>query len=222
MCVVLQIQFSTVWVLVPYSSSTLSADIQARLSRVMSVFTLLTMALAVTSGVKTSIRPHMTASGQRQGASRAPRIPPIQLQAQSRSARFWEAWRLHDAFNLAVLPIVTAWTGTALIRTSMNIPLARVFAAYIAFDGLWIALMPQIVKAPRVLLAHHMATLVLLWHPLTYTSHKHFISWMTIVELNTFFLILRRHWTHPLIELCFKVTWVAIRTAGALLHGEVE
>jgi len=46
---------------------------------------------------------------------------------------------------------------------------------------------------------------------MTCAPHIRFVSWMTIVEVNTFFLILKRHVIHPLIELAFQVSWVAIR-----------
>ena len=36
-------------------------------------------------------------------------------------------------------------------------------------------------------------------------------SWMTVVEVNTFFLILKRHVQHPILELAFKASWAAIR-----------
>ena len=125
--------------------------------------------------------------------------------------KFWEPWRMHDAFNLAVLPVATAWTGAALFSAGLNVPLARFFGAYIAIDAAWIALQPDIVGAPRVLIWHHLVTLLLVWHTLTCVPHQHFVSWMTVVEFNTFFLILRRHVRHPLIDLAFNLSWIAIR-----------
>jgi len=118
---------------------------------------------------------------------------------------------LHDAFNLAVLPLVTAWTGAALYKQALNFSLAAFFAAYIFIDGVWIALQPDIVAAPRMLLVHHLVTAMLLWHPLTFAPHRHFVSWMTTVELNTLFLVLKRHVRHPLLELGFQASWIAIR-----------
>ena len=167
--------------------------------------------------------------------------------ANESSERFWQPWRLHDAFNLGVLPVATAWTGAALWNVGWNAPLARFFAAYIAIDAAWIALQPDIVGAPRVLIWHHLVTLLLCWHTLTYADHEplasirqrafavhphpplslstsgppphasrwvphqHFVSWMTVVEFNTFFLILRRHVSNALIDLAFNLSWVAIR-----------
>ena len=113
-------------------------------------------------------------------------------------------------------------TGAALFSAGLNVPLARFFGAYIAIDAAWIALQPDIVGAPRVLIWHHLVTLLLVWHTLTCVPHQHFVSWMTVVEFNTFFLILRRHVRHPLIDLAFNLSWIAIRVIwfpiAAVIH----
>lgn len=124
---------------------------------------------------------------------------------------FWEAWRVHDYFNLAVLPVIVALTATALFNQPWNYPLAIVMFAYVAIDGLWIALQPHIVASPVSLLWHHVATLLIIAHALTWAPHTKYVSWMTTVEVNTFFLILKRHVAHPLFEFFFKATWLAIR-----------
>ena len=124
---------------------------------------------------------------------------------------FWEAWRLHDYFNLAILPLLVGGTFAALRHKPYNFPLALFMFVYIAIDGLWIAVQPHIVGSPNTLLGHHVATLLVVLHALTCQAHVQFVSWMTIVEVNTFFLVLKRHVHHPIIPLLFKASWAAIR-----------
>lgn len=124
-----------------------------------------------------------------------------------------EAWVRHDAFNLVMLPIAVALTVAGLVsRTpSAGTALARFMAGYIAADSVWLVLQPSVVGAPLVLLFHHAVTLLLLAHSLTHAPHLRYVAWMTVVEVNTFFLILRRHWRARAVEALHIVTWLAIR-----------
>lgn len=131
--------------------------------------------------------------------------------ATAEKAVFWDGQRLHDYFNLAVIPALIALSVAGIMHTPYNLPLAIIMFSYIAVDGLWIALQPHIVGSPATLIGHHLATLLVVGHAMTCAPHIRFVSWMTIVEVNTFFLILKRHVAHPLIELAFQVSWAAIR-----------
>lgn len=124
---------------------------------------------------------------------------------------FWEPWRVHDAANLAVLPLLIGLTTAGLINTRWNYPLALAMLIYIVLDGLWIAAVPSAVGSPGSLLGHHLVTALLLLHPLTWAPHLGFTSFMTVVEYNTFFLILKRWRSHVLINALFTLTWVVTR-----------
>ena len=126
---------------------------------------------------------------------------------------FWSGWRVHDYFNLATLPGLIALTLLALLKdVAYNWPLAAVMWVYVFIDGVWIYLMPHIVGSPKILLGHHLATLLVVGHVLTLPAHLKYTSWLTLVEVNTFFLVLKRHVAHPLISAAFHLSWLAIRT----------
>lgn len=124
-------------------------------------------------------------------------------------------WEVHDYANLAALPPAIILTVAALVSSSSAIRrvLALYMVAYIAFDAIWIAAQPSAVKTPLMLLAHHAVTLLLLLHPLTHELHLKYVPAMTVVEVNTFLLIVRRHAgrNHVLIEAAFALSWLAIR-----------
>lgn len=120
--------------------------------------------------------------------------------------------RIHDYFNLAALPPICALTVLALLNTAVwSQPLVFWFGMYVIADTVWIALKPGIVASPLTLIGHHLVTISLLWNALTYAPHLHFAKYMTIVEVNTFFLIAKRHLKFPLLELLFKLSWLGIR-----------
>jgi hypothetical protein len=121
-------------------------------------------------------------------------------------------WKAHDYFNLGMLPVLCGLTSAGLLHHAWNFPLAVVMTAYIILDGLWIAVQPSIVASPKALIGHHLITLLLLTHPLTYAPHVQLTSCMTIVEFNTFFLVLRRHAPpSKLLTLAFQLTWLVTR-----------
>ena len=124
---------------------------------------------------------------------------------------FWDGQRLHDYWNLLLIPGLIALSIAGIRHAAWNTPLGIFMFAYIALDGLWIAVQPHIVGSPNTLIGHHIATLLIVAHALSNPLHTPMVSWMTVVEVNTFFLILKRHVSHPLIELAFKVSWAAIR-----------
>ena len=124
---------------------------------------------------------------------------------------FWNGQRLRDYWNLALIPGLIAFTIAGITTLQWNAPLGVFMFTYIALDGLWIAIQPHIVGSPNTLIGHHLATMLIVAHALANPLHTRYISWMTIVEVNTFFLILKRHVSHPIIELAFKLSWAAIR-----------
>ena len=127
---------------------------------------------------------------------------------------YTEPWRLHDAFNLATLPPAIILVTLALAyRTSFNRPLALYMLVYMLLDALWIGLQPFVVKSPEVLLVHHVGSVLLLLHSLTYAPHLRYAAWMIVVEVNTLLLIARRHFKslQTLLNAAFYATWLAIR-----------
>ena len=122
-------------------------------------------------------------------------------------------WQVHDYANLGVLPALVALTAVALWRSQERWyrALAQCMLVYVAVDSVWIAAVPSIVKGPYAVLVHHVATLALLWHPLTHRAHLRYVAWMTVVELNTWLLIARRHFKRFWLEGMFTATWVAGR-----------
>ncbi len=138
----------------------------------------------------------------------------VQLLA-SRSAEaapWWgEPWRVHDFANLAALPFAIALTAAALANARHSTLLVKFFLGYIAADLLWLLLQPSIVRAPAMLVFHHVVTVVLLMHVLLHAPHARYAAWMTIVECNTFLLVLRRHVKRAWIDALFKASWLAIR-----------
>ena len=126
------------------------------------------------------------------------------------------AWKVHDYCNLVTLPVVVVLTGLSLTSPRWARPLALYFLVYIAADAIWICAQPEIVRAPAVLLSHHAATALLLVHALTHAAHRKYVAWLSCVELNTFFLILRRHirrpsWAVAIVQRSFAISWLLIR-----------
>ena len=126
------------------------------------------------------------------------------------------AWKVHDYCNLVTLPVVVVLTGLSLTSPRWARPLALYFLVYIAADAIWICAQPEIVRAPAVLLSHHAATALLLVHALTHAAHRKYVAWLSCVELNTFFIILRRHirrptWAVAIDQRSFAISWLLIR-----------
>ena len=145
------------------------------------------------------------------------RPPPLGcaalLLAQQQTPAALEPWRVHDYANLAVLPVAIALTAAAFVRgQGSRRALACFMLVYMLIDGLWIVAQPSTVKAWRTLLVHHVATILLLIHPLTHAAHLKYVAWLCVVEVNTFLLVLRRHVRRSVwIEAAFAASWVAIR-----------
>ena len=136
----------------------------------------------------------------------------VDLVASTEISGSLEPWMLHDYVNLVVLPVVVFLSLQALCcGPRWQLALTRFMLAYIVGDGIWIGFQPSVVRTWHALMAHHIATAMLLIHPLTHTAHLRFVAWMTIVEANTLLLLLRRHARHHLVEMAFVISWIAIR-----------
>ena len=120
-------------------------------------------------------------------------------------------WAQHDYANLVALPVLSGLTFAALRTERAHLPLATLLLAYMALDALWMVVQPSVVKAPAVLLWHHAVAASLILHALVHPPHRRYVPWMSVVELNTFFLVLRRHLRRRWVEACFVLSWVVIR-----------
>mmetsp|Transcript_15228 Transcript_15228/g.42109 ORF Transcript_15228/g.42109 Transcript_15228/m.42109 type:complete len:285 (-) Transcript_15228:443-1297(-) len=146
----------------------------------------------------------------------------------------------HDYFNLLALPLVI---GTILINydyshvlrlESLQINWVGEYfwlnwfttKAYFFADLTWVSLTPICVKSPNVIIKHHMAAILYLMAPLFFPEFNWFIGAILSVEINTWFLILRRvvykqgvndktKQAHPVIveivSFMFYTTWILIR-----------
>ena len=155
-----------------------------------------------------------------------PRVAPALIYAASPGERLhlvralgaqmasWPAARLHDYFNIGSISGLVALTCAALVRRPLNLPLAYAVFLYTALDTIWVALQPHAVEEPSSIFGHHLMALVVSAHAVTYAPHTHYTSWMSIVEINTLLLMLKRHvpvHLRSLMDLAFKITWVATR-----------
>ena len=156
------------------------------------------------------MQPRTLLVAQRNHVVRAPAAPTMEASKDSGEA-FWNGQRLHDYWNLGTIPGLIALSIAGILAPAWNAPLGIFMFVYITLDAVWIAVQPHIVGSPNTLLGHHLATMLIVAHALTNPMHTRFVSWMTIVEVNTFFLILKRHVQHPALELAFKASWAAIR-----------
>ena len=144
----------------------------------------------------------------------------------------------HDAFNLVALPIVvilnllyfqTTYTldfsashGSGWPRFE-NTSLAAVpwadsanyysFMLYVLLDMLWLILYPRSVSSAGPIVYHHVGVLVGWTMPL---FDQHWAFWAALaamIEVNTFFLVLRRQQGRDLliVHVLFYLTWGLMR-----------
>ena len=112
----------------------------------------------------------------------------------------------HDMFNLLALPIVIAtylsYLGLSWEREEALHHLARealhhtylyTFFGYIIIDFIWIILWPKCVASPKVILAHHIVVLLGLYGMFN-IDIMNIGCHGTLIEVNTFFLILKRQY----------------------------
>jgi hypothetical protein len=102
---------------------------------------------------------------------------------------------LHDLSNCVVLPVISLLCVFNLSGFLDSHTLTATFALYIALDFLYILTFDHSVsrKARPWVLLHHVVTLALQFHGLRERADSHFTSWHGLVEMNTTFIILRKH-----------------------------
>ena len=88
----------------------------------------------------------------------------------------------------------------------------KIFVIYIILDTIWILIFPDSIPSmASFIVLHHVLTFCILLHPLRYPEHSIETCRDGIVELNTFFLILRRQlrrgsFANILCNSCYNLT----------------
>ena len=140
---------------------------------------------------------------------------------------------VHDMFNIfAILGIIvldfqylyyaTEWSkiGTSSLGSDYNqmgFNLLSTFSIYMLIDTIWIALQPKCVLSnPTALIVHHIASFVFLSVPFFEKQFQWHGALNLFVEVNTFFLILRRQASpksliYNIFDYCFLSTWIFLR-----------
>lgn len=140
---------------------------------------------------------------------------------------------VHDVFNIiAIFGIIvldfqylyhaTEWNkiGTSDLGSDyshMGFTLLATFSFYMLIDTIWIALQPKCVLSnPTALIVHHVASFVFLSVPFYEKQFQWHGALNLFVEVNTFFLILRRQasptsLTYTILDYCFLSTWIFLR-----------
>jgi hypothetical protein len=97
---------------------------------------------------------------------------------------------VHDNINLVVLTLLglsSIWALCVGEQFFGNL-LTWIGFIYISLDSLWLIVQPSIVKSPRMILGHHIATLLVLLDPLLQPSHSVYTSACLLVEARTYLL----------------------------------
>lgn len=119
--------------------------------------------------------------------------------------------QMHDIYNLVTLPVLCAFCFRFLQTGESFLTFVRVAYGYFVGDLLWVVVNPSCVKSPGVISAHHCLTMAYMLYPVLYPQLRYYMAMCLTVELNTFFLILRRIWHVPPVSVCFYLTWISIR-----------
>lgn len=133
--------------------------------------------------------------------------------------------RAHDIFNLLVLPFVVVLDVRFVLGGSMDVPENRRFwvflwftVGYIVLDMLWVILFPKCVKSQATIIVHHAVTLLYMCIPMYNPVTRYAMAVCLSVELNTWFLIMRRNpltkksaALKTIVKVFFYVSWYVIR-----------
>ncbi len=141
---------------------------------------------------------------------------------------------VHDYFNIFCLPIIIFLN---LINIDFNLDPIYLkwngyyfnifwYTTFIYFiiDYLWIFFIPQSVKSPQLIKTHHIITILNILCPYFYKEAEWIMGVCMTVELNTWFLIIKRQYIpfhnnknllnkfiYFIINLLFYLTWYVIR-----------
>jgi TLC domain len=117
-------------------------------------------------------------------------------------------------------PPAQAWRNLYFYETWVST------ALYFLVDLIWVSFVPSCVKSPGTIIKHHVVAMLYLLGPLNYPEYRWFMGACLSVEINTWFLILRRlvYKTNntkrtdslygaaaELVSLSFYISWIVIR-----------
>ena len=123
--------------------------------------------------------------------------------------------RLHDLFNLSVLPIICASNVLYLLLREEYYLWAQfsIFTIYLIADSIWVLLRPLSVASPSTIIIHH--TLCLIGWIFQHINDPSLSQWTSLgllAEINAIFLIGRRYWGRTrVIQIFFYSTWIFLR-----------
>ncbi len=126
----------------------------------------------------------------------------------------------HDYFNIIVLPFLfisncislSILTGTPdiFIKNYFDF-FYYFFLSYISIDLSWLLIQPECVGQPVPIIFHHVICLIG-WILSTNNSDFSLLARIcSLVELNTFFNILKRYYKYDVIYYLFYITWFGFR-----------
>jgi hypothetical protein len=117
-------------------------------------------------------------SEQPQEAAQAPTTDSLKWAPSAAS-------ELHDNINIVILTALGLSSICALSfgEAFFGNLLTWVGFVYIGLDSLWLIVQPSIVKSPKMILGHHIATLLVLLDPLLQPSHSVYTSACLLVEV---------------------------------------
>lgn len=104
----------------------------------------------------------------------------------------------HDYFNIVALPVVLVtcafnYDYPSLSYTGGHFWMMWAFTLiYFVLDLAWVSLVPLCVKSPGVIVKHHIVAMMYLCGPIYYPRFRWVMGSVLSVEINTWFLILRR------------------------------
>lgn len=147
----------------------------------------------------------------------------LKMSAASEGAKpaAWNAEKAHDYFNIVSTSLMAVLTVASHVKRSYNLPLAIIVCCYLAVDAVWIALQPEIVSESGgggyTLIGHHIAAFIVAAHGATWALHTQYVCWMSVVEINTLILMLKRTVGEgpallaSLLDKLFLASWVGTR-----------
>ena len=129
--------------------------------------------------------------------------------------------KAHDLFNLVVTSLLAVGTCAASTVTAWNAPLAMIMCIYLIADSFWLIVRPEIAGGQAgggafTLLVHHAAAFVVAFHALSWAPHTPYTCQMTVIEMNTFILMVERQLpagarVTDVVHKLFVGSWVVTR-----------
>ena len=121
-------------------------------------------------------------------------------------------YKVHDYINVPIVGILASLCVAGLLDLVNTYVVTKIFVIYIILDTIWILIFPDSIPSmASFIVLHHVLTFCILLHPLRYPEHSIETCRDGIVELNTFFLILRRQlrrgsFANILCNSCYNLT----------------